>query len=289
MKVRFLGTAAGGGAPQWNCGCATCVRARRDGVSRTQDCLAVSGDGVSWYLVNASPDLRTQLLATPELAPAAGSRVSPVRGVVFTSAELDHTLGLLTLREAEVLDVYATATVHNALRSGFSIETTVGSYTRLRERHLAPGTPVELEGGLRVTLSVLSSKRPRYAGTTPLGEEWVGACRFDSGPGTRVFVYAPGLAAWTGEFGRAIESADVVALDGTFLTEEEMGPGRPASGMGHLAITDVLPFLAEHPGPRYLFTHLNNTNPLVLPDAPEMSALAEVNASVAFDGQLLEF
>ncbi|QYN18689.1 pyrroloquinoline quinone biosynthesis protein PqqB [Amycolatopsis sp. DSM 110486] len=287
MKVRFLGTAAGGGAPQWNCGCATCVRARRAGVSRTQDCLAVSGDGESWYLTNASPDLRTQLLATPELAPAAGSRESPVRGVVFTSAELDHTLGLLTLREAGSLDVYATATVHKALRSGFPIETTIGSYTQLREHHLAPGTPVELEGGLRVTLTVLSSKRPRYAGTAPSGE-WVSACRFDSGSGTRAFVYAPGLAAWTDEFATVIDGADVVALDGTFLTEEEMGPGRPASGMGHLAITEALPFLAGHPGPRYLFTHLNNTNPLVLPDAHEASALAEVNAAVAFDGQLLE-
>ncbi|WP_326834958.1 MBL fold metallo-hydrolase [Amycolatopsis rhabdoformis] len=287
MKVRFLGTAAGGGAPQWNCGCTTCGKARRAGVSRTQDCLAVTGDGESWYLVNASPDLRTQLLATPELAPTAGSRDSPVRGVVFTSAELDHTIGLLTLREAGSLDVFATATVHEALRSGFPVETAVGAYTRLREHRLVPGTPMELAGGLRVTCTVLSAKKPRYAAAGTSGE-WVSACRFDTGPRGGSLVYAPGLAAWTDAFSRVIADADVVVLDGTFLTEQEMGPARPASGMGHLAIGEVLPFLAGHPGPRYLFTHLNNTNPLVLPGALEASTLAEVNAAVAFDGQLLE-
>jgi pyrroloquinoline quinone biosynthesis protein B len=282
VKVRFLGTAAGGGAPQWNCGCRVCERARRAGVSRTQDGLAVSGDGSSWYLVNASPDLRTQLLATPEIRPPPGTRDTPIRGVLFTSAELDHTLGLLSLRETTALDVYATASVHNALKSAFPIEAALSGYTRVREHRVRDGEPFHLDGGVRVTTVVLSGKRPRYAADLPAGE-WVSAYRFETSRG--VFVYAPGLSTWHAEL---VAGADVVVLDGTFLTEDEMGPARPASGMGHLAIRDVLPLLGAHPGPRYVFTHLNNTNPLVLPDAPELAELAEVNASVAADGHLLE-
>ncbi|GHF41970.1 pyrroloquinoline quinone biosynthesis protein B [Amycolatopsis bartoniae] len=285
MKVRFLGTAAGGGAPQWNCGCAVCDRARTAGVSRTQDCLAVSGDGSAWYLVNASPDLRTQLLASPELRPPPGTRDTPIRGVLFTSAELDHTLGLLSLRETGGIDVYATAWVHHALKHAFPVEAALAGYTEVREHRVRGGEPFELAGGLRVVPTVLSDKRPRYAKRMKPGE-WVCAYRFESAAG--VFVYAPGLSRWSAEFGKAIAGADVVALDGTFLTEDEMGPARPASGMGHLAIRDVLPLLAAEPGPRYLFTHLNNTNPLVLPGAPELAELAAVNAAVAADGHLLE-
>jgi pyrroloquinoline quinone biosynthesis protein B len=282
VKVRFLGTAAGGGAPQWNCGCRVCELARRAGVSRTQDGLAVSGDGSSWYLVNASPDLRAQLLATPELRPPPGTRDTPVRGVLFTSAELDHTLGLLGLRETGTLDVHATASVHEALKSAFPIETALAGYTRVREHRVRDGEPFELEGGVRVTAVVLSGKRPRYAASLPPGD-WVSAYRFETPGG--VFVHAPGLSTWDAGL---VAGADVVVLDGTFLTEDEMGPDRPASGMGHLAVRELLPVLGAHPGPRYVFTHLNNTNPLVLPDAPELAELAEVNASVAADGQLLE-
>jgi pyrroloquinoline quinone biosynthesis protein B len=282
MKVRFLGTAAGGGAPQWNCGCRVCEHARRDGVSRTQDGLAVSGDGRSWYLVNASPDLRTQLLAAPELRAPPGTRDTPIRGVLLTSAELDHTLGLLSLRETTALDVHATASVHEALKSAFPIEGVLAGYTRVRELRVRDGEPFDLDGGLRVTAVVLSGKRPRYAAGLPRGD-WVSAYRFETSRG--VFVYAPGLSTWhTG----IVSGADVVVLDGTFLTEDEMGPDRPASGMGHLAVREVLPLLGANPGPRYVFTHLNNTNPLVLPDAPELAELTEVNASVAADGQLLE-
>ena len=98
MIVRFLGTAAGGGVPQWNCGCPGCGTARAAGVDRTQDSLAVSGDGSAWYLVNASPDLRAQVLAAPELAAPPGTRDTPVRGVLLSTAELDHVIGLPMLR-----------------------------------------------------------------------------------------------------------------------------------------------------------------------------------------------
>jgi pyrroloquinoline quinone biosynthesis protein B len=285
VKVRFLGTAAGGGAPQWNCGCRVCEGARAAGVSRTQDSVAVSGDGDEWYLVNASPDLRAQLLATPELRPPAGTRDVPIRRVLFTSAELDHTLGLLSLREAAELDVYATEWVHEALTTAFPLAAVLSGYTRVRRNDVRDGEPIELTGGLRVTPTVLSAKRPRYAGALAPGDS-VCAYRFDAGG--RSFVYAPGLAAWNAGFEKAIAGADVVALDGTFFTEDEMGATRPASGMGHLAVREQLPLIARHPGPRYLFTHLNNTNPLVLPDTPELAEVVAAGADVAADGLLLE-
>lgn len=285
MKVRFLGTAAGGGVPQWNCACPVCEHARAAGVSRTQDSVAVSGDGAAWYLVNASPDLRAQLLATPDLRPPAGTRRTPVRGILFTSAELDHTLGLLGLREAAGLDVYATAWVHDALTTAFPLQAVLSGYTRVRRHDLRDGEPIELAGGLRVTATVLSGKRPRYAGELGPGDA-VSAYRFDTAG--RSFVYAPGLAAWTPAFEKAIAGADVVALDGTFFTEDEMGATRPATGMGHLPVREQLPLIAGHPGPRFLFTHLNNTNPLVLPDAPELAEVTAAGAAVAADGQSLE-
>jgi pyrroloquinoline quinone biosynthesis protein B len=108
VKVRVLGTAAGGGLPQWNCACPGCRTARQAGRALRQDTLAVTGDGRSWYLLNAAPDLR---LDPPELHPGPGLRETPIRGVVLTSAELDHTIGLLTLREASALSVYATPQV----------------------------------------------------------------------------------------------------------------------------------------------------------------------------------
>ncbi|WIX92395.1 MBL fold metallo-hydrolase [Amycolatopsis sp. DG1A-15b] len=285
MKIRVLGTAAGGGSPQWNCGCPECEEARATGRSRTQDGLAVSGDGSAWYLVNASPDLRAQLPATPELRPPAGTRDTPVRGVLLTSAELDHTLGLLGLREAADLDVYATAWVHEALTTAFPLRTVLSAYTRAHRHDVRDGEPIELAGGLRVTATVLGAKRPRYASGLAPGAA-VCAYRFDAGG--RAFVYAPGLATWSPEFEKAIGDADLVAVDGTFFTEDEMGPARPASGMGHLAVRDQLPLIHARPRTRFLFTHLNNTNPLLRPDAPELAEVTAAGAAVAADGQLLE-
>ncbi|MEV0699813.1 pyrroloquinoline quinone biosynthesis protein PqqB [Saccharopolyspora sp. NPDC050389] len=286
MRVRVLGTAAGGGLPQWNCGCASCCRAAELGVRRSQDCLAISGDGTSWYLVNASPDLRTQLLDSPELRPAPGTRRTPVEGVLLTSAELDHTLGLLTLREAARLPVYATTAVHQALRQAFPITEVIGNYTEVRPEVISDRQP--LAGGLAVEAVGVSDKRPRYARELP-GTDWAVAYRF-TGSG-RSLVYAPCLPAWNDAFERIIDGADVVLLDGTFYTEDELTPAsgsdRPARSMGHLPIRAALPEIARHPATRFLFTHLNNTNPLAHPDAPELAGVHEAGAEIAAEGQLL--
>ncbi|MFF7991541.1 pyrroloquinoline quinone biosynthesis protein PqqB [Kitasatospora xanthocidica] len=301
MKIRLLGTAAGGGLPQWNCGCADCTAARRTGAARSQDCLAVSGDGRAWYLVNASPDLRSQLLTAPELAPAPGTRDTPLRGVLLTSGELDHTLGLLTLREAAGLTVHATAPVRRALHGAFPVGPLLAAYTKAGWHTVTPGESVELAGGLRAEPFALGGKRPRYAADLP-GEDgpdrtdWVTGYRFTEEDGGARAVYAPGLADWTPAVDRAVAGADVVLLDGTFSTAEELaertGGARRSSGMGHLAVRDSLPHLARNPGPRYLYTHLNNTNPLAHPASPEaaglLADLAAAGAAVAEDGLLLK-
>ncbi|MFD5085155.1 pyrroloquinoline quinone biosynthesis protein PqqB [Kitasatospora sp. NPDC058406] len=315
----MLGTAAGGGLPQWNCGCDGCATARRTGAVRSQDCLAVSADGAAWYLVNASPDLRSQLLATPELAPAPGTRATPLRGVLLTSGELDHTLGLVTLREAAELSVHATEPVRAALHEAFPVGPLIAPYAKTHWHTVTPGTAVELAGGLLAEPLALGGKRPRYAAAGPPGErrtargsgtapggagtaagadrtDWVIGYRFSDTAGRARAVYAPGVAAWTPALDRAVSGADLVILDGTFATDDELaertGGARTSRGMGHLAVEDSLPHLARHPGPRYLYTHLNNTNPLAHRGSPEAVALAPVlaaaGAGVAEDGTLVE-
>jgi len=290
VRVRFLGTAAGGGLPQWNCACTGCTLARRTGVGRTQDCLAITGDGSAWYLVNASPDLRTQLVHAPELAPGPGLRDTPLRGVLFTSAELDHTLGVLTLREAASLDIYATAPVRSALEGPFPAGPILSGYTTVKWHEVVPGQPVALDGGLTVTGVTLGAKRPRYAAGLP-GEDWVVAYRFVDPATGGVFGYAPCLAQWSDAFASVIEGADAVVLDGTFMYDDEMTretglPGRPASSMGHLPIEQTLGKLPS--GTLFLYTHLNNTNPVARPGAPELSRVTEAGAQIAADGQVLE-
>ncbi|WP_433615753.1 MBL fold metallo-hydrolase [Dactylosporangium sp. CA-139114] len=144
MRVRLLGTAAGGGLPQWNCACDGCARAA--GVNRTQDCVAVSGDGRAWFLLNASPDLRPQLTAAPELAPGPGRRDTPPRGVLLSTAELDHALRLLTLREASTLTQYGSGCMLDALAGPFPVRTILAQYTTLHCTTVEPGAAIELDG-----------------------------------------------------------------------------------------------------------------------------------------------
>jgi pyrroloquinoline quinone biosynthesis protein B len=275
MRVRILGSAAGGGCPQWNCACAGCLAARAGGVDRTQDSVAVSGDGSAWYLLNASPDIRTQLLAADELRPGPGVRDTPIRGVLLTTAELDHTAGLLSLREARQLTVYAGGTVPFAA--------VLGRYTDLRIRHLPAGEPVPLAGGLSVRSMVVGSKVPRHA-DGGAGEGWVCALRLRDERTGGSFVYATCLPQWTDAFDDFLRGADLALLDGTFATQDEpaarAGLTRTPREMGHLPIADARPALARHPGTRVLFGHLNNTNPLaVAPAAP---------VEIARDGQVLQ-
>ncbi len=207
-----------------------------------------------------------------------------------------------------------------ALHSAFPVGPILAPYTEAAWHPVTAGTPIELDGGLRATAVPLSGKRPRYARELVVGqaaaaqeltagqtapaparlpdaaagerEDWTIAYRFTDAVSGRTLLYAPCLAEWTEAFERAVEDADVVILDGTFLADDEMARGsggqRTSRGMGHLAICDSLPLLARRPGPRYLYTHLNNTNPLAHPGAPEHTRLADAGAHVPTDGLLLE-
>ncbi|WP_238009982.1 MBL fold metallo-hydrolase [Dactylosporangium sp. AC04546] len=281
MRVRILGSAAGGGIPQWNCACAGCAAARRSGAHRTQDGVAVTGDGTAWYLVNASPDLRVQLVSAGDLDPGPGRRDTPIRGVLLTTAELDHTAGLLGLREAGRLDLTATATVLAAL----PLIPILRRYTDLRTHELPIGAPLALDGGLTVRALVVGAKVPRYADPCPdhrPDDAWVTALRIGDERTGRSFVYATCLPAWTDAFDAFLAGADAALLDGTFSTEDEparaAGLTRTPREMGHLPIAGALPALRRHPGVRFLFGHLNNTNPYAAGPAP---------VEVARDGQEL--
>jgi pyrroloquinoline quinone biosynthesis protein B len=279
VRIRVLGTAAGGGLPQWNCGCPGCDATRATGGARSQDGLAITGDGSVHYLVNASADLRAQMLAAPELAPPRHSRDPPLGGVLLTSAELDHTLGLLTLREAAVAHLYATATVRAAL----PFTATLAAYTTVHWHPLVVGRTIALAGGLEVTAFAPGTKRPRYA-TGMDGSEWTVALRIRDPRTGGTLVYAPGLARWSEAFTAGLAGADVVLLDGTFASPTEL---EGAVSMGHVSIEDSLVELAAHPGPRYVFTHLNNTNPLARPNSTAEQRLARVGARIAIDGEVI--
>jgi pyrroloquinoline quinone biosynthesis protein B len=286
VKVRVLGTAAGGGLPQWNCNCPGCAAARDGTGTRTQDCLAVSGDGVAWYLINAGPDIRTQILSAPELTPGPGRRQTPLRGALLTSAELDHTLGLAALREATDFTVYATPSVLQALPFRGAIE----PYGGIRWSAVGPSR-LDLAGGLSVETIPLGRKRPRYAAGAPDADDWVVGYRLTGHRTGGVLVYAPCLAEWSPALDAALLGAGCVLLDGSFYTDAEMteqtGGGSSSRDMGHLPICDSLTYRSRHPPIQWLYTHLNNTNPALVETSPQRRALRQANADVATDGMLL--
>lgn len=280
MRLRVLGTAAGGGVPQWNCGCTGCraARACRD-LRRTHASLALD-TGQGWLVVNATPDITRHIERTPELRPAG--RTTPVTGVVLTDAELDHTLGLPRLREATGLQIIGTPAVLDAVRDGLGYDAILSPYTGLTWRPASKLTVGELE----LELIPVSAKRPRYAADRDQPGPWVSALRVTAGATT--LLYAPCLATWP----EALDGlrADAVFLDGTFWSDDEPleFSDRTATGMGHLPITATLDTLAGSRARVRCYTHLNNTNPLVLPDAPEHKALADAGVAVAVEGALIE-
>ena len=292
MRARLLGTAAGGGLPQWNCACEMCTQTRAQGTGRTQDCMAVTGTGARWHLVNASPDIRAQILATPELAPGPGRRETPVRGVLLTDAELDHSIGLLMLREGSPLDVYAPEPVLEALRDAFPVRRVLAPYGLISWHRVSPGEAIALDERLSVTAFPVSMKAPRYAAAAGTAGPWVVAYRFEDRQTGEALVYAPCLAAWTPHLDEALTGAGCVILDGTFFHDDEMlratGQDRPARAMGHMPITDTCPRLRAHPAQRKIYTHLNNTNPAAPKDSPERAMLAAAGIEVADDGLILD-
>ncbi|MEU5882438.1 pyrroloquinoline quinone biosynthesis protein PqqB [Spirillospora sp. NPDC047279] len=298
MRVRILGTAAGGGVPQWNCACPGCAAARADPRLRRRHASIAVDDGTGRrYVVNATPDIGEQIEAYPELAPGPGRRETPLAGVILTDAELDHTLGLWRLREAAGLNVIATTTVHRALDGGPHLGQVLGPYAGITRTELPAGEPIVLgDGRLEVRAVPVSAKRPRYAAALDLGEDgWVAALRLTDRRDGTTLVYAPALAAWPPALDEALVGAGAVVLDGTFWDDEEpLRAGfsrKTATGMGHLPITGpdgTADRLAALPAARRLYTHLNNSNPLVLPCDDGHRELARRGIEIAQEGAVIE-
>ncbi len=291
MKILVLGTAAGGGFPQWNCACPTCADPSLP--PRTQDGLAISADGSTWYLVNASPDIRAQILAAPELRAGPGPRDTPIHGVLLTDAELDHTLGLLMLREGEGLEVHAPPAVLAALRDDFPVQDIVNRYGRWSWSTIGNDQRI---GGLRVRVLPVSDKKPKYADQVRPGP-WVVAYRFEDPRTGGVLVYAPCLATLPTEFDEFVDGATTVLLDGTFYdTEELAGRTSAAPGaqvvMGHVPIATSLDHLkklsALQPGTNWAYTHLNNTNPVLDPRSSQHRGVRAAGVKVLPDQTALE-
>ena len=297
MWVRVLGAAAGGGFPQWNCGCPQC-RAVREGSrpcrSRTQSSVAVSADYRRWFLLNASPDIRAQIESFPALHPH-GVRDSPLQAVLLTDGELDHTLGLLLLREAGDLEVHATAAVHETLSRGTSLLQTLGAYTRVEWRTVSTGKEVSLADGLSYrAFPVPTNKRARFG--TGEGEEGVvvGYRITDEHTG-RVLVYLPGAQELTASVLAHLEGCTCLLFDGTCWQDDELIrlgiAGKTSRDMGHLPISGAdgsLEQLAPLPIERKIYIHINNTNPILLEDAPERRIVEDRGLEVAADGLELE-
>ncbi len=299
MHLRVLGSAAGGGYPQWNCTCRLCQRVRSKGPNahgRSHACLAASATGKHWYLLNATPDVRFQIESFPQLHPGPGLRETPVRGVLLTDAELDHTLGLLILREGTSLEVFATAAVLAALAEAFPIRQILHSYAPFRWQEVEPGEAFLLdEGKLRVRAFRLGAKRPRYATDSKIGGDWVVGYRFEDLETGGVAVYAPAIEAWTSELDAQLSGAHCAFIDGTFWTDNEMirvGASRlTAREMGHLQISGAggsAERLAAWPIPRKVYLHINNTNPILDDESAESRFLPGMGIEVGWDGMEVE-
>ncbi|MFF0794529.1 pyrroloquinoline quinone biosynthesis protein PqqB [Streptomyces spiralis] len=297
MFIHCLGAAAGGGYPQWNCACAGCRKARaKPELATTHAGLAVSGGGEQWFLLNATPDVHHQIAADPCLHPGPGIRTTPVAGVLLTDAEFDHTIGLLMLREESSLTVYGTYPVLEALSQCFPVRGLLSDYADLSWSLVDIGKPLDLDDRLRVTAFLTGSKPPRYVGRSRLlGSEWEVGFRLEDKVTGGVLVYAPTLPRWDGTFAEQAASADCVFLDGTFWTDDEMscqGAGnRTGRSMGHMPISGdggSARALAELPAKRKIYTHINNTNPILDEGSKERRWLTALGIEVGRGGLEVE-
>ena len=313
MKIIVLGSAAGGGFPQWNCNCRNCDGLRSGSIratARTQSSIAVSKDGIDWVLINASPDILAQIRATPALQPARGRRDTGIAAVMLMDAQVDHVTGLLMLREGKTLPLYCSASVWDELNTSLPLVPVLSHYCGVRWHPLeaVDGGPAMLPlevpgiGGIRFTPLSLPSKAPPYSRrrTAPgvgVGDN-IGLLIEDLEHGTTAF-YAPGLGAIEPQVDAAMRKADCVLVDGTFWRADEMielgFSGKSAADMGHLpqsgpgGMIAVLDKLDASPGAhgkrrRKILIHINNTNPILDEDSPQRARLASHGIEVACDG-----
>ena len=304
MIVRVLGSAAGGGFPQWNCACHNCQGMRRGvlrSASRTQAQLAVSATGSNWVLLNASPDLRQQILADPELAPSQFPRSTNIFAVILTSAEVDAVVGLLHLREFQTFRIYATPSVRRILLEENSIFRVLNralppvAWEDIPSDDWFPVHPhtgggagefschaIDLGGGYPDYVS------PKLRAELPQEEASIGLVFRNGG---KQMMYAPSLSGTSVEWKRWTHSSDLCFLDGTFWSDRELieaaNGSKTARDIGHLPLSGPGGLLEEFQDAgktRRVLIHLNNTNPVLDEDSAEHRQLREAGWEIAYDG-----
>jgi pyrroloquinoline quinone biosynthesis protein B len=309
MKVKILGSAAGGGFPQWNCACANC-RALRAGVfhgkARTQAQIAVSADLRSWFLLGASPDLRAQIEATPELHPQEveakqSARQSPIAGVVLANADIDHALGVLLLRELQPLRVHATESIRRILTEDNSMFAMLQRIPRqVSWTDFVPGTTFPLrnaagnDSGLHCRALSLGTHYPAYV--SPQRQSQLNSAESSLGlivesPSGKRLAYMPAVPHINDVLLKEFDGCDVVLFDGTFWSDDELiriqGSEKTAQKMGHVPVSSAegsLSKLAQLRRPRKIYVHINNTNPMLNESGPEYRQVREAGWEIAEDG-----
>jgi pyrroloquinoline quinone biosynthesis protein B len=297
VRIRVLGSAAGGGLPQWNCHCEICEAARARGRAkpRSQSSLAIRGHDGPWFLVNASPDLRQQL-ETLDPQRVDGVRAPPIAGVLLTDAEIDHTAGLLLLREsATPVRVFGDARVEHALRDGYPVLRMLERYCGAEWQTLEPGRLQPLDGSsLAVEPFAAGGDAPRYLNGSDVEPEASGFVFRDRATGG-VATYVPGLASLDDDVVARFAASDLVLVDGTFWRDDELPrlgiSDRSARDMGHVPLSGPggsLEVLAALARPRTALVHINNTNPILLEDSAERQEVVRAGVEVAYDGLEVE-
>ena len=312
MRVKVLGSAAGGGFPQWNCGCSNCSRLRQGvfkGNARTQAQVALSPADSVWFLINASPDLRQQLTGLPEFAPKPETRSTPVSSILLTSADVDCVMGLLHLREFQPLHIYSTLSVKRILteenslfraleRSNPPVRWETLTLDRLLPIYQQP--PPGARMSLFCKAVPLSGNFPDYVSDSlrmalPEEEAVIGLQFVQN---EKRFFYAPSLSGRGEDWKRRTTESHLALLDGTFWTDDELikaqakqGGGKTARQMGHMPLSGVNGLVEQLKlvrNVRKVLTHLNNTNPVLDEDSPARAAVVAAGFEVAQDGMEFE-
>lgn len=297
MHVRVLGSAAGGGFPQWNCNCHNCLGVRRKELNarpRTQSSIAIRGaDETAWTLVNASPDILAQLQANPQLQPARAYRDTGIRNIVLTDSQIDHTTGLLMLRESpKPWPLWCTDSVFDDLSTANPILQVLQRYCGISRQRIDVADhwfAVEGSEDLRWQAIALPGKPPPYSKRDAQPGDVIGLIVEDVRTERRL-CYAPGVASIDSWLFEVMCSSNCVLIDGTFWTDDELvrlGVSRKhAVDMGHLTQTGgMIDWLDRLPAAtRRVLIHINNTNPILVEDSPERERLNSHHIEVAYDG-----
>lgn len=298
MKVRVLGSGAGGGFPQWNCNCHNCHRLRHNamnGKSRSQSSIAVSTDNKNWLLINTSPDIRSQLEAFPAIQPKEGVRDTGIKAILLIDSQIDHTTGMLMLREGKPLEVYCTDMVKQDLTTGFPLFTMLKDYCTVNHHDIpVDGSSFTIPAieELRFYTQALKSKAPPYSPHRydPHEGDNIGVIIEQISTGKKVF-YSPGLGEIEPHVMTAMQEVDCLLVDGTFWTDDEMCTQnishKKAREIGHLpqsgpgGMIEVLSGVAKA---RKILIHINNTNPILDDDSEQRKILDAAGIEVAYDG-----